>query len=95
MIRAILIVALVTILFLLSFLGFDTLSEAVQIFIIGIVMFILMFWCFKELTGGPISSKSGPGIYQISNIGGESACMDSFSLAPSQIVAVDASPSQR
>jgi hypothetical protein len=41
-------------------------------------MFILIFWYFKELTVEPIISKPGPGIYQILNIAGKSACIDSF-----------------
>jgi hypothetical protein len=59
MIGAFLFVGSLTIFLLLSFIGFATIPEAVQIFIIGVVMFILIFRYFKELTVGPITSKPG------------------------------------
>lgn len=57
MVGAFLFVISLTIVLLLSFFGFATLSEAVQIFIIGVVMFILIFRYFNELTVGPITGK--------------------------------------
>jgi hypothetical protein len=79
MIGAFLFVALLTNVLQLSFFGFATISEAVQIFIIGLVILVLIFRLFKELKVGPITSKPGQGIHQILNIGGKSAWMDSFS----------------
>jgi hypothetical protein len=75
MIRAFAFVGSLTFFLLLSFIGVATISEAVQILIFGVVMFILIFRYFKELTVGPIASK--PNIFL--NIGGRSACMDSSS----------------
>jgi hypothetical protein len=57
MIGAFAFVGSLTFFLLLSFIGVATISEAVQIFIIGVVMFTLIFRYFKELTVGPITSK--------------------------------------
>jgi hypothetical protein len=80
MIGAFLFVASLTVVLLLSFFGFATISEAVQIFIIGVVMFILIFRYFRELTVGTITGK--PLLVPqrtIINVPGKRACTDSFS----------------
>ena len=41
-------------------------------------MFVLIFWYLKELTVEPITREPGPGIHQILNISGKSACIDSL-----------------
>jgi hypothetical protein len=79
MIGAFLFVASLTIVLLLSFFGFATIPEAVQIFIIGVVMFILIFRYFKELTVGTISGKPGPLYRQTFNFAGKTDLMDSSS----------------
>ena len=48
-----------TVVLVLSFFEIAKISEAVQIFIIGVIMFILVFRYFKELTVGAIVAKPG------------------------------------
>jgi hypothetical protein len=79
-IGAFIFVALLTIVLLLSFFDRAKISEAVQIFIVGVIMFILIFQYFKELTVGAITGKPGPTIRQnIYTFGRKSASMDPFS----------------
>jgi hypothetical protein len=88
MIEAFIFSASLTIVLLLSFFGIATISEAVQIFIIGVIMFILIFRYFKELTVGTITGKPGPMYRQTFHFFGEkSASMDSFSGTNSNTVA--------
>jgi hypothetical protein len=80
MIGAFIFIGSLTIVLLLSFFEHAKISDAVQIFIIGVVMFVLIFRYFKELTVGAISGKTGPLFHQtINNFGGKSTSMDSFS----------------
>ena len=79
MIAAFLFVITLTIVLLLSFFHFATISEAVQIFIIGVVMFILIFRYFNELTVGPITGKPLLVPQTIINFSGKSAHMNSSS----------------
>lgn len=53
-----------TITLILSFIGIATIPEAVQIFMIGVIMFILIFRYFKEITVGAITGKPGAGVRQ-------------------------------
>lgn len=53
-----------TIALILSFIGIATIPEAVQIFMIGVIMFMLIFRYFKEITVGAITGKPGAGVRQ-------------------------------
>jgi hypothetical protein len=79
MVGAFLFVITLTIVLLLSFFRLATISEAVQIFIIGVVMFILIFRYFNELTVGPITGKPLLVPQTILNFNGKSTHMNSSS----------------
>lgn len=79
MIGAFLFVITLTIVLLLIFFRFATISEDVQIFIIGVVMFILIFRYFNELTVGPITGKPLLVPQTIINFSGKSDHMKSSS----------------
>jgi len=75
-----LFLALLTIALMLSFFDRAKMSEAVQIFIISVVISILIFQYFKEFPVGTITGKPGPLFRQtINNFGRKSATLDSFS----------------
>ena len=83
MIGAFLFVASLTTVLLLSFFGFARIPEAVQIFIIGVVMFILIFRYFRELTVGTITGKPLLVPQTIIKVDGKRTSIDSLSNADS------------